>query len=205
MERIVLVEKKRPDLSLITRAKKVLLDGGVIVYPTDTVYGFGVDALDEEAVERLFTLKGRDPKKPLLVMMADVQMAREYVLFTPESKRLLDTFLPGPLTLVLPRNPDAPERFFPGAATVGIRIPNDSFCIALSHALAHPITSTSVNMSGAESLVDPDDIETMFGDSIDMLVDGGVRNNSPSTIVDFSGEIPVVVREGEIKKELLGL
>lgn len=205
MERLVLAEKKRPDLKLITRVKEVLLDGGVIVYPTDTVYGFGVDALDEEAVERLFTLKSRDPKKPLLVMMADIQMAQEYVLFTPEAKRLLDTFLPGPLTLVLPRNPDAPERFFPEAVTIGIRIPKDSFCSALSRALLHPITSTSVNISGAESLVDPDDIETMFGDRINLLVDGGVRNNPPSTIVDFSGEIPTVVREGAIKKELLGL
>ncbi len=205
MERLIFAEKGPSAIKMYKRAVEVLQDGGVIIYPTDTIYGFGVDGEDEEALERLYSIKKRDPKKPLLVVVSDIEMARTYVTFTPEAKRLVDTFLPGALTLVLPRNPDAPERFLPNIQTIGIRIPQNPFCLNLVRQFGKPITSTSVNHAGEDPLTDPDDIETLFGDEADLLIDVGNIQNPPSTIVDFSGETPKVLREGKITAEELNL
>ena len=205
MERLAFEEKGPKALKILSETVKSLGNGGVIIYPTDTLYGFGVNAADEEALERLYAIKKRDPKKAPLVVVSDIEMAREYVTFTPEAKRLADTFLPGPLTLVLPRNPDAPERFLPGSKTIGIRIPNNTFCLNLVRRFGKPITSTSVNISGEDALTDPDDIETIFGRDADIFIDAGTINNSPSTIVDFSGEIPTVLREGALSVAVLNL
>jgi tRNA threonylcarbamoyl adenosine modification protein (Sua5/YciO/YrdC/YwlC family) len=205
MERLTITEKDRPNQKLIKKVADVIRSGGVIVYPTDTVYGFGVDSGDADALERLEILKKREKKGPPLIMVADVSMAREYATFTPEAKRLADTFLPGPLALILSRNPDAPENVLPGTSSIGIRIPNNAFCLMLARALSTPITSTSVNISGEPPLTDPDDIETLFGDSIDLLIEEGPLNNPSSTIVDFSGDVPKVIREGAISVIALNL
>lgn len=189
----------------VSTAVPILESGGVIVCPTDTVYGFSAVAKEEDALFRIYDAKGRERTKVPLIIVSNLRMAEAYVTVTSEAKRLADTFLPGPLSLVLRRSEDLPEAFLGGTDTIGIRIPRNEFCLALVQKLGVPIISTSVNKSGEQPLSDPDTIESLFGNDIDLLIDGGVLTNPPSTIVDLSSEIPKILRVGAIDPALLDL
>ncbi len=205
MERLAWGQSEAENLEVVEKAARALGAGGVIVYPTDTLYGFGADASNAPALQKIYELKERDPVKLLLVMVADMEMAERYFVVTPEARALADAFLPGALTLILKRNPNEPQDFFPRAESIGMRIPNQPFCLALSRAFGKPITSTSVNKSGEPSMTDPDMIASTFGEGIDVLVDAGSLSNPPSTIVDCTENAPRVIREGVISKKKLGL
>jgi len=187
-------------------ARDVLLEGGLVIYPTDTVYGVGVDAENKSAVEKLFTLKRREEGKAVLVMVFDLHMASRYVEVTKEAQILAEHFLPGPLSIVLPQVANSPLRETLTEGTLGIRIPKHSFCSELSQLLGRGITSTSVNYAGQLPLYSIEEMQKTFGDNVELIVDGGVLRGLSSTVVDLSSEgKPQLLREGAVsQKDILG-
>lgn len=183
----------------------VLKNGGIILYPTDTLYGLGVDALNVEALKKLKTLKGRSDSKPISIVVADMAMAEEYAEVTPLARKLAETFLPGKLTLVLSAKENLPTELTAGTGTIGIRIPNHLLCLNLARELGRPFTATSANVSDQESKNSATGILAQFGmhaGLIDRVIDVGTLPDSlPSTTVDARGEVPIVLREGAVSKE----
>jgi L-threonylcarbamoyladenylate synthase len=193
-ERIKLTDNS--DLkSVVEKATQVLENGGVILYPTDTLYGLGVDSLNKSALKKLRLIKGRSSDKAFSHIVADLEMAKRYGEINEVAEKLANTFLPGPLTLILKNREE----------TFGIRIPNNMFCISLSKKLDGPCTATSANVSGLSSEVSIDKILEQLGEKsklIDLIIDAGELSvQKPSTVVDVSrGEIDIL-REGAISKE----
>ncbi len=184
---------------------QILEQGGVILYPTDTLYGLGVDALNREALKKLRTLKGREEGKAISIVVADMTMAEEYAEVTPLAAKLAEAFLPGKLTLILNAKDTLPGELTAGTGTIGIRIPNHVLCLNLARELGRPFTATSANVSDMESKHSVPEILAQFGSSapfIDRVIDAGTLLESlPSTVVDARSEFPHILREGAIPSE----
>lgn len=190
------------------KAAKVLAAGSLIIYPTDTVYGMGVDALNESAIQSQRTFKSRESNRPFLIILPDVASIEKYAVLNAAARELAERFLPGPLSLVLPAKPSIPDSLtFQG--TIGIRIPNDSFCLELARVFGKPYTTTSANRTGRETPATIHDIMKQFGSdihSIALAVDAGDRSaHVPSTIVSCVDETPRILRQGALSRQVLGL
>ena len=176
-----------------------------ILYPTDTLYGLGVDATDASAVSRLVELKGRDEKKPISIVVTDMEMADEYAVVTPLAKKLAEKFLPGKLTIVLNAKSNLPEQLTAGTGTVGIRIPNHPVPLELVRKIGKPITATSANVADLPTLKTPKEILVQFAGRAWMITEvideGALPESEPSTVVDARGEIPIIVRAGAVSEE----
>ncbi|MDP4020754.1 MAG: L-threonylcarbamoyladenylate synthase [Candidatus Adlerbacteria bacterium] len=192
-------------MEAVTKAVEVLRSGGVILYPTDTVYALAGDALRKEVLEKIYKIKGRDEGKPIHSVFSSLESASEYVEITPLARALAEKFLPGPLTLLLTKKDTVPTWVTAGKDTFGVRIPKNDFCLALAHEFKKPYTTTSANRAGEPTLLSPEEILAQLGkrgEEIDLVIDAGVLPASAaSTIVDARGEKPVIVREGVISKE----
>lgn len=193
--------------SRIHEAIVVLTSGGVIAYPTDTVYGLGADATNPEAVLLVRTIKDRVDDKPILAMVADHAMLEEYAELTPLARKIVERFLPGPLSLVLTARDDRLVSIAGNDNAVGFRMPKHSLCRELPAALGRPITSTSLNRAG---LPQPRTLELMLEQlgeqrsKIGTVFDEGeLPLSSPSTILDARGERAVLLREGAVPREAL--
>ncbi len=176
----------------------------IILFPTDTVYGLGVDATRAEAVLRLRELKGRGADKPISVMVSSIHMMEEYALVTPLARKLAERFLPGKLTIVLNAYESLPEVLTAGTKTIGIRMPKHKLCEMLVLELGKPMTATSANVSGMPTEKTPEKILEQFGDKSSWITKvydlGELPESAPSTVVDARGERPIVIREGAIAK-----
>lgn len=186
----------------VTESARVIARGDVILYPTDTLYGLGVDALSNEAVEKIYTIKGRDKNKPIHAIVADLDMAREYGELNDIAELLAQHFLPGPLTLVVPKCAGLDTGIFCDIQTVGIRIPDNAFCTALAREVNRPITTTSANKSNETPQYSITSIVSQLGESsqhIALAIDvGELRASLPSTVVEVSGKNIKILREGAI-------
>ncbi len=185
-----------PQLRHLERIAEILQQDGVIAYPTDTLFGLGCLASRKKAVDRILQIKGRDPKKPMSILCADMEMLCRYTrhLDTP-TFRLLKQMLPGPYTALLPASRAVP-RYLQNKQVVGLRIPDHPFCLALTKLLGEPIITTSANLSGQPTLNTAWELEEELGHALDVVVDCGQPLGQGSTIVDLSGEAPNLVREG---------
>jgi tRNA threonylcarbamoyl adenosine modification protein (Sua5/YciO/YrdC/YwlC family) len=178
---------------------KCLQEGGVIIYPTDTVYGIGCDIFQHKAVERICRIKGVDPFKAQfsfichdLSQLADFTKGIDTPLF-----RLLKRSLPGPFTFILPASKAVPKLLKAKKNTVGIRVPDNLICNTIVRQLEHPIMSSSLPGNiHVEEYTDPEIIHEKFGHLVDIVVDGGAGGTVPSTVIDCTGQKPVIVREG---------
>ena len=181
-------------------ALDALRRGEVVVYPTETLYGLGADALDEAAVSRVAALKGRDAGKPMLVLVASTKMLESLASEVPDiARRLIDAFWPGPLTIVLPARAALPRGLTAGRETVGARHSAHPIAQALAEQLGRPITSTSANPGGEVPAASVEAAERYFGDRVAAFVDGGpATGRLGSTVVDVSGRKAVLVREGVV-------
>jgi L-threonylcarbamoyladenylate synthase len=192
---------------LIQQAVRELTAGGVVVYPTDTVYGLGADATNPAAVERVRQLKGRDAKKPILALVADLAMLEAYAKVTPLARALAGRFLPGPLTLVLEARDDRLAAIQAADGSLGFRIPDHPTCTQLIQCFGKPITSTSVNRSGepqARQVADMVQSLQLGVATVDCLLDAGeLPVSAPSTVVDARGSEIQLLREGVITKGVL--
>jgi L-threonylcarbamoyladenylate synthase len=188
------------------RCRTVLQTGGVIVYPTDTLYALGADPRNAEAVRRLFTIKGRGADRPILVLIPDSTSVPQWAMDVSDTaERLMKRFWPGPLTLVFRARPDVLPELTAGSGKIGLRVPGNSLTVSLLMAAAgKALTGTSANRSGGRA---PSSIETVIesiGKDVDLVLDAGpaveVRS---STVVDVSGAMPSIIREGVIGREQL--
>lgn len=178
----------------------ILKRGGIVAFPTDTIYGLGASPLIEAAVRRVYQVKKRSLKMAFPLLLADVSQIREVAVEVPPVAWLLaDKFLPGALTLVLRKSDSISDIVTAGEQTVAIRVPAHPVPVALSQGLGAPVLGTSANVSGQPSTMAADDVTAQFGGQLDLVIDGGrAPGGRESTIVDVSGETPTVLRLGAI-------
>ncbi len=184
----------------IEKGISILSQGGVIAYPTDTVYGLGAGIGFPKAIERIYEVKERPLNMPLPMLVADTSQITELAeSVSPLARLLIRTFLPGALTLVLPASASVPDIIIAGGETVAVRIPAHPVPVALIRGLGTPIIGTSANLSGQPSALTADEVYRQLGDKIDFIIDGGqCPGGKESTIVDITGEKPVILREGAV-------
>lgn len=188
----------------ITEAVQVLQAGGVVLYPTDTTYALAVNALDANAVDRVFQLKERDYSKPIHVIVEHMEQAAQYVEVNQVAQRIAAEFLPGALTIVLPLKPDSaiPPLLVADAGTLGIRIPDQPVCAALSQAVDFPVTTTSANRSGMPNTYTIEAVAQQLGtdfNQIDLALDAGqIEGDGVSTVIAIEGDAVTLIREGTI-------
>ena len=187
----------------IEKGISILKQGGLVAFPTDTVYGLGACVYIQQAVEQLYQVKQRPRSMALPLLLADTSQVSEVAEPVPEVAWLLiNNFLPGALTLVLPKSNSVPDIITAGEKTVAIRIPAHPVPVALIEGLGAPIVGTSANLSGRPSSLTADEVYSQFDDKIDLVIDGGqCPGGKESTIVAVTGEIPVILREGAISRE----
>jgi tRNA threonylcarbamoyl adenosine modification protein (Sua5/YciO/YrdC/YwlC family) len=193
---ILRINPSNPQKRLIDKAVDVLKAGGVIAYPTDTIYGFGCDIYNKKAIQRIYQIKKRDLKKPFSFICSDLKNISLYAQVTNQAYKIMKRYLPGPYTFILLGTKLVPKIMLTKRKTVGIRVPNNNICLAIVKTLGNPIISTSVGFSGGEVLSDPSFIEDTFGSQIDLTIDGGVTANQPSTIISLIDDEVEVIREG---------
>jgi len=188
----------------IERGLSILKQGGLVAFPTDTVYGLGAWANLHQAVARVYRVKGRPQNMALPLLLADTSQISDVAESVSQITWLLaHNFLPGALTLVLPKSNSVPDIITAGGNTVAVRIPAHPVPVALAEDLG-PIVGTSANLSGKPSALTAEEVYSQFGDKIDLVIDGGrCPGGRESTIVDVTGEIPKVLREGAISGEEL--
>jgi tRNA threonylcarbamoyl adenosine modification protein (Sua5/YciO/YrdC/YwlC family) len=193
----VQIDPTEPESWLIARAAQVLKRGGVGVIPTDTVYGLACCISQDEAIRKVYDLKGLDPKKPLSILVADLRIAGQYArgISTP-NYRMMRRVLPGPYTFICRATEEVPKIMLRKRKTIGIRIPDTPIVLALLEELGEPLITTSVRTPDDQILNEPTELENRFGSKIDLLIDGGPLLPEPSTVVDITGADPVLVREG---------
>jgi L-threonylcarbamoyladenylate synthase len=199
------INSLNPAPEVLARAASALRQGKVVAYPTETLYGLGVDPFDEDALERLYRLKGRPSTRPVSILVRDVAMLREVTHDLPGSAiRLIEAFLPGPLTLVLPASPRLPQRLTAGTGRIGVRISAHPLIGHLFSSYPAPITTTSANPTGAPNAGDAKKILSYFPQGIDCILDAGsVPGGIGSTVVEATGDAPAILREGAISEEAI--
>jgi L-threonylcarbamoyladenylate synthase len=177
-----------------------LKTGGVIAFPTETFYGLAADATNEDAVEKIFHLKGRDFSNPVALIIGNDRQLQGLVEEIPDSSRILmQTFWPGPLTLVFKASPQIIPKLTAHTGKIGIRISSHPVAACLAHRLDGPITATSANFSGTPEILSPQEVVQCLGDRIDLVIDGGLSpGGKGSTILDVTLDPPVTLREGAI-------
>jgi L-threonylcarbamoyladenylate synthase len=184
----------------VTRAAQVILNGGVIVYPTETIYGLGANALEAKSVERVYQIKSRPKSNPILVLIPGVDALDELVLDVPDvGRELMEKFWPGPLTIVFKASPIVSTILTANSGKLGIRLSSDHFCRELLAICRIPITSTSANLSGEPNPNRIDMINRKVLNAVDLIVDAGeLVSQTPSTVVDVTKGETQMVREGAI-------
>ncbi|MBI2463254.1 MAG: threonylcarbamoyl-AMP synthase [Candidatus Spechtbacteria bacterium] len=187
---------------VISRAIQALQNGGVIIYPTDTLYGLGVDIKNDAAARRLFALKKRPENKPVPVLVDSIAMAKEYAFIDAKQEKVLGSLWPGPVTVILWKKNKISSLVASGGQTVGLRIPASQFCINLIHAFGGAISGTSANISGEQPSLALDPILVQFREHArypDFVIDAGtLKSSPPSTVVDLTGHSPKILRVGPV-------
>nr|WP_309755482.1 L-threonylcarbamoyladenylate synthase [Flavobacterium sp.] len=206
MAQFIKIYENKPNEAAIAKVVKVLKDGGLVIYPTDTVYGLGCDITNTKALERIAKIKGIKLEKANFSFIChDLSNLSDYVrqIDTPTFK-LLKRALPGPYTFILPGNNNLPKEF-KKKTTVGIRVPDNEIALAIVKLLGNPIVSTSIHDDDdvIEYTTDPELIFEKWQNLVDLVIDGGYGNNMGSTIIDLSGDEPIVVREGKGSLDIL--
>lgn len=193
------IYNENPNPREIEKVVSVLRDGGIVVYPTDTLYGMGCDALNVRAVEKICDLKGINPQKSnLSIICNDLSAISEYARVDTPTFKLMKRNLPGPFTFILPTTSSLPK-IYKNKKTVGIRIPDNPVIREIARMLGNPVLSTSVKDEGEEIeyTTDPDLIHEKWSDIVDIVIDGGFGGIEPSTVVDCTSDEPVIVRQGK--------
>jgi L-threonylcarbamoyladenylate synthase len=181
------------------KAAYVLKSGGIIVYPTETLYGLGAIVSRKEAVTRVFEIKGRPYGKPIPVLGRDKQMLEGLAEFNETAASLAEKFWPGPLTLVLTERGNLPELVTAGTGKAAVRVSANTFVAGLFNLIDEPLTSTSANLSSGDNLLDPDNIYQTFNGKVELIIDSGnIPPSKGSTVVDVTTIPPAIIREGDI-------
>jgi len=193
------VHPDNPELRRIKQAVQVLMDGGVIVYPTDSTYALGCHLGEKSALERIRRLRQLDDRHNFTLMCEDLSSLASYARVSNSAYRILKAYTPGPYTFILKATPEVPRRLMhPKRKTIGLRVPDNRVAQALLHAMGEPIMSTSLILPGAEEpITDPYEIRMKLAKQVDLIMDSGSCGLEPTTVIDLVEGVPVVVREGK--------
>ena len=200
-------ESEHPSARHIARITEILRGGGLVVYPTDTAYGLGCDLYAKRSIDRIYQLKGLDASHRLSFLCSDLSQVAQYAVVTDHNYRILRHHTPGPYTFSLPATREVPRVMQSKARTVGVRIPANKICLGMIEELGHPIITTTVSrrVDGESTYMnDPDEIAAAFRRSIECLVDVGPLYEEPSSMIDLTGERPVIIRKGSGDLSWLG-
>jgi len=194
----VAIHPVNPEQRLIRKAVDILRAGGIIIYPTDTVYGIGCSVENKNAIEKIHLIKRQRPDKPFSFVCSDLTHISEYAHVSNMAFKTMKRLIPGAYTFVLPaaKMKQLPRILISRRKTVGIRVPDSPITQAIVRELGHPILSTSVTTEAGDLLNDPGLIADHFNGIVGMIIDGGALTSEPSTVIDLTGEEPVVVRQG---------
>jgi tRNA threonylcarbamoyl adenosine modification protein (Sua5/YciO/YrdC/YwlC family) len=191
------INSQNPQMRLVKKAADILRQGGIIIYPTDTVYGLGCDLSNKKGIEKIYELKKRDRKQPLSFVCSDLSHISEYAKVTDYAYKTMKRFLPGPYTFILEASRLVPKIILPKRSTTGIRVPDNQICLALIKELGQPIISTSVKTEQGETLGDPSVIKEYFGRKVDLIIDSGIINPEPSSVISLVDDNIEIIRIGK--------
>ena len=183
-------------MRLINKAADILRNGGMIVYPTDTVYGLGCDLFNKRGIEKIYEIKHRNRKQPLSFVCADLKDISHYAMVSNFAYKTMRRLLPGPYTFVLEASRLVPKILLQKRNAVGIRVPDNEICLSLVRALGNPIINTSAKLEEDEVISDPSEIEKKLR-QIDLVIDGGSLASEQSSIVSLIDDMPQVLRVGK--------
>ena len=192
----ICVDEQWPNARQIGRVADIIKDGGLVVYPTDTIYGLGCDMMQKKSVERVYQMKGKDRKHPLSFICPDLKNIARYAIVSNVAYRLMKRILPGAYTIILPASREVPRLMLSKSATVGIRIPNHPVTRMLVEQLDNPIITTSVPSPENVQFSDPEEIAHRLP-FLDAIIDCGLIAPEPSTIIDLTTDIPKLIRQGK--------
>jgi len=194
---IVEVDSVRPQPRTIDRAAEVLESGGLIAYPTDTYYGIGCDLFSKKAIDRLYGIKNRDRRKPLAFLCPDLSDVAKYARVSNFAYRIMRQLTPGPFTFVLEATKLVPDMMQSKQKQVGIRVPQAPLMLAIAAKLGRPIVTTSATDMDGQVLTDAKDIKEQLGSRLDLILDGGLQPDEPSTVVSLIDDQIEVLRQGK--------
>jgi tRNA threonylcarbamoyl adenosine modification protein (Sua5/YciO/YrdC/YwlC family) len=194
---ILEINPHNPQKRLIRRAVEIVLNGGVIAYPTDTYYGIGCDIFNKNAIARVYQLKRRSKHKPFSFICSDFKNISQYAQVTNYAFKTMKRLLPGPYTFILQGSRLVPKIMLTKRKTAGIRVPDHAICLAIVHELGHPIVSTSATGPDGIILESLIEIEDRLGHALDLIIDGGPVPSKPSSVVSLIDDDPEIIREGQ--------
>jgi tRNA threonylcarbamoyl adenosine modification protein (Sua5/YciO/YrdC/YwlC family) len=193
---LIKVNPFNPQARLIQRAVDILAKGGLVVYPTDTNYGIGCDILNKKAIERIYQLKQRDKSKPFSFICSELKNISHYAKVSNYAYKTMKRLLPGPYTFILEGSKLVPRIMLTKRKTAGIRVPDHKICLELVRGLGNPIITTSATMPDGSTLNDPSLIHEMFGNRIDLVIDGDIVPGNPSSVISLINDLPEIIRKG---------
>jgi tRNA threonylcarbamoyl adenosine modification protein (Sua5/YciO/YrdC/YwlC family) len=191
------INSQNPQMRLIKKAVDVLRDGGIIIYPTDTVYGLGCDLSNKKGIEKIYEIKRRNKKQPLSFICSDLKHISQYAKVTDYAYKTMKRFLPGSYTFILEASRLVPKIILPKRPTTGIRVPDNNICLAMVRELGQPIISTSVKTAEGEDLGNPYIIEEYWGKLVDLIIDGGNIIPEPSSVISLVDDNIEILRIGK--------
>ncbi|MEN6621024.1 MAG: L-threonylcarbamoyladenylate synthase [Smithella sp.] len=191
------INTQNPQIRLIRKAVDILNNGGIIIYPTDTVYGLGCGLTNKKGIERIYEIKKRDKKKPLSFICSDLKHISQYAKVTDYAYKMMKRLLPGPYTFILEASRLVPKLILPKRQTTGIRVPDNNICLALVRELGQPIISTSVKTAEGENIGNPYIIEEIWNKLVDLIIDGGTIVPEPSSVISLVDDNIEILRIGK--------
>lgn len=193
------IHPDNPQGRFLKTAADVLREGGLIIYPTDSIYGLGCDLFNKRAIERIYQIKGNDKRRYLSFICSDLKGISEYAYVSNAAYKIMRHLLPGPYTFILNATRQVPKVLLEKRKTVGIRVPDNTVCHALLAEFGNPVISTSACLPDQDYVSDPDRIESTFAHKVDLFLDAGPGSLEPSTVIDLTQDEPVVIRQGKGK------
>lgn len=195
---ILTIHTQNPEPRAIRKAAEILASGGIVVYPTDTVYGLGCSVADKAAIERIYLIKKQRTDRPFSFVCSDLTHISEYATVDNAAFKIMKKLIPGPYTFILPagRMKTLPKLLVSKRKTVGIRVPDSAATLGIVRELGHPILSTSATGEGGAVLSDSAEMIATYKNSVELILDAGPLVAEQSTVLDLTGDAPVIVRQG---------
>ena len=195
----VSIHPVNPQGRFLKAASDVLRDGGLIVYPTDSIYGLGCDLFNKRAIEKIYQIKGNDKRRYLSFICPDLKEISQYAYVSNAAYKIMRHLLPGPYTFILNATRQVPKVLLEKRKTVGIRVPDNTVCRGLLAEFGNPIISTSACLPDQDYIGDPEVIVSTFAQKVDLFLDAGQGGVQPSTVIDLTQDEPVLIRQGKGK------